>query len=270
VARSIVRLSDRERRFEFTGTVEDTAPWTVSGIVLKTDLQTEIEAGIKVGYQVRVEGRILSNGAWLAEEIKAIDEDQELTFRFVGTVDEMDPWKVSGIDLVVDETTEIVGEIQAGTWVKVEGLITAEGEWLATTIRAVSKIWPGAGCVKLVAVVLEVDAGRILLGNGVDIELEDTTILRGELVPGAVIELWVCVDNAGRVQIVSITVIYWIDPGDVVIPKPIVIPTLPPPSREGMVTICHKPGTPAEKTMTIPQSALPGHLAHGDYEGECK
>ena len=35
------------------------------------------------------------------------------------------------------------------------------------------------------------------------------------------------------------------------------------------VTICHKPGTPAEKTLTIPLSALDGHLGHGDTVGPC-
>ena len=35
------------------------------------------------------------------------------------------------------------------------------------------------------------------------------------------------------------------------------------------VTICHKPGTPAEKTLTLPPSAVGGHLGHGDTEGAC-
>jgi hypothetical protein len=37
-----------------------------------------------------------------------------------------------------------------------------------------------------------------------------------------------------------------------------------------MITICHKPGTPAEKTMSIPAPAVPGHLGHGDYLGVCE
>ena len=37
-----------------------------------------------------------------------------------------------------------------------------------------------------------------------------------------------------------------------------------------LVTICHKPGTPAEKTLTIPESALEGHLGHGDFIGSCE
>lgn len=35
------------------------------------------------------------------------------------------------------------------------------------------------------------------------------------------------------------------------------------------VTVCHKPGTPAEKSMEIPETALKGHLEHGDSEGPC-
>ena len=35
------------------------------------------------------------------------------------------------------------------------------------------------------------------------------------------------------------------------------------------VTICHKPGTSAEKTMVIDASALSDHLGHGDTEGAC-
>ncbi len=36
------------------------------------------------------------------------------------------------------------------------------------------------------------------------------------------------------------------------------------------ITICHMPGTPAEQIMVIPESALPGHLLHGDFVGTCE
>ena len=35
------------------------------------------------------------------------------------------------------------------------------------------------------------------------------------------------------------------------------------------VTICHKPGKPSEKTLIIPESAMSGHLGHGDTIGAC-
>lgn len=35
------------------------------------------------------------------------------------------------------------------------------------------------------------------------------------------------------------------------------------------VTLCHKPGTPAEHTITVDDNAVPAHLAHGDTLGAC-
>ena len=35
------------------------------------------------------------------------------------------------------------------------------------------------------------------------------------------------------------------------------------------VVLCHKPGTPAEKTKIVPAPALKGHLGHGDTFGTC-
>ncbi len=39
---------------------------------------------------------------------------------------------------------------------------------------------------------------------------------------------------------------------------------------EATVTICHKPGTSAQKTKVIPIEALAGHLGHGDRVGPCQ
>jgi len=36
------------------------------------------------------------------------------------------------------------------------------------------------------------------------------------------------------------------------------------------VVICHKPGTPAEHTLTVAQPAVAAHLAHGDTLGPCE
>ena len=41
------------------------------------------------------------------------------------------------------------------------------------------------------------------------------------------------------------------------------------PDPNDMVIICHNPGTPAEKTMEIPESALNAYLSSGDYLGPC-
>jgi hypothetical protein len=33
--------------------------------------------------------------------------------------------------------------------------------------------------------------------------------------------------------------------------------------------ICHKPGLPAQKTMSLPTDAIPDHVGHGDTLGPC-
>lgn len=52
--------------------------------------------------------------------------------------------------------------------------------------------------------------------------------------------------------------------------EPTSVPTdTEPITTTATITLCHKPGTPAEKTLVLPAAAGPGHLRHGDYVGEC-
>ncbi len=57
-----------------------------------------------------------------------------------------------------------------------------------------------------------------------------------------------------------------------------IVPALPAVGRQSppvgeqsppRVTICHKPGTPAEKTLILPEAAVRAHLGHGDALGSC-
>ena len=40
-------------------------------------------------------------------------------------------------------------------------------------------------------------------------------------------------------------------------------------AAQDKVTICHKPGTPAEKTKEVPAQAVASHIGHGDTMGPC-
>lgn len=264
LASSIRRLEGQERGFEFTGYVESIDPWVVSGIAFETREWTEIEAGIEISDTVKVEGQILEDGTWVAVEIKRLDDGEALYFEFVGTVDSIDPWVVSGVPLAVDDETEIQGDVVVGDLVKVEGRILADGTWLATEIKPASMAWFGPGCLTISVVVVGVGADQIELLGWPTIELDDSIIVEGEIAVDAIILLIICVDDDGTISIVSIIVIYQLEP---VIVFP---PTLPPPSGDGDVTICHKPGTSAEQTMIVPWTALSGHLGHGDTIGPCQ
>lgn len=41
-------------------------------------------------------------------------------------------------------------------------------------------------------------------------------------------------------------------------------------AKPNSVSLCHKPGTPAEKTLVLPETASKGHLGHGDTLGACE
>jgi hypothetical protein len=279
VARSILRPETHDRVFDFTGYVEQKDPWIVSGISVETRSWTEIEPGIAIGDAVKVEGRILEDGTWLAQEIKLLDDDRGLRLEFVGRVLNTDPWIVSGIQLIVDDETETVGEVDIGTLVKVAAEILPSGEVHALKIVRIHDV-PVDGCTWFSGVIVRVESGQIVLKDGHVIALDDPIEVDGEIQPESVVLVYLCVNEDGTAVIVKIVVIYQLEP------PPTIIIIQPPVDEDdddcddddcdededegGKVTICHKPGTPAEKTKRIPLSALGGHLGHGDYRGPCK
>ena len=57
-------------------------------------------------------------------------------------------------------------------------------------------------------------------------------------------------------------------PTNTPVPPPTNTPVPPPTAEPQLVTLCHKPGN-NQKTMQVPQSAVQGHLNHGDHLGAC-
>jgi hypothetical protein len=268
LARSIRRWQETEHAFEFTGSVESIAPWVVSGIAFEIQEWTEVDAGIELGDMVRVQGYIQQDGTWIATEIRLLDDDLSYVY-LIGRVESVDPvWIISGIPFVTDEETEVVGDVGVGTWVRVVAQILPDGQLLIKRIAPLDLRWRG-GCMLITAVVVRVEPGQIVLGNGDTIPLDPGISIEGELEAYSVVLILVCVDEDGTPIIVSIIVIYVLEPPPVV--PTVVAPTpAPKPPKEGDVTICHKPGTPAEQTKTVPRSALQGHLEHGDHLGPCR
>jgi len=272
LARSIAPLVAEEAKFEFAGTVEAIDPWVVSGIPLETRAWTEIEGPIVVGDRVRVKGRILPDGTWLANEIELLDRETGLSFAFAGTVEGIEPWVVSGISLAVDAETEIVGPIDVGDQVVVKGRILPDGTWLATEIRLVDPQW-GHGCMLVTSLVVGVDGGTVVLQDGTTIALDTGVQIDGRLQVNSVIAVYACVDDRGNVTIVSIIVLYQVQPLIVVQPPP-----ASDEDHEGdedagrKVTICHKPGSKSGgHTIVVAWSAwINGHSRHGDTLGPCR
>ena len=124
--------------FQFVGVVQSIAPdqWRIADITVTVGVSTTISPGLKVGDSVQVTGQILANGAWLAD---AIQPAKVTTFAFVGIVVRLNPWNISGVELVTDAHTDIDAGIQVGNRAQVTGRVLPDGTWLAESIVQVDE-----------------------------------------------------------------------------------------------------------------------------------
>ena len=278
LADEIKLAEEGERRFEFTGTVEQIDPWVVSGVHFDTSDRTAIDDNIGIGDRVRVKGRVLDDGIWLAEEIRLLD-DQPRRFEFVGRVIQIDPWVIGGLDIAVNDATQIDDGIEIGDTVRVTGIILpdgpapstgsgqalseGEGTLLAESIELVDD---DLGCLDIAAVVVSFDGERLVLNTGQVIDLTDEIEVFGDLQKGSVVLVRLCVSEDDTIVVVRIIVIHTPPPP----------PPPPPPGdddddRGGKVTVCHiPPGNPgARHTIQVDPSGVSTHLRHGDTLGPC-
>ena len=215
LATSIQRAKPQEREFEFTGVVQGMAPWVVSGISFQTNDQTEIGAGIKVGDRVRVAGRVLDDGTWLAEAIKRMDDGAR--FQFVGRVTRINPWIVSGVPISVTRQTEIDNNIRIGDLVRVEGRILSDGTLLAEQIK---RLDTPPVCLDISAIVIKINGDQIVLQDGQIIRPSQDTLIRimdkdgkvrskddGKVEAGSLVIVRACVRTDGKTSIISIIII---------------------------------------------------------------
>ena len=208
LAREIVRADEVEREFEFTGEVESIDPWIVAGTPLDTRPWTEIDQGIEIGDKVKVEGRVLDDGTWLATEIDRLEQEEPQRFKLVGEVTSLEPWIVAGTTLAVDDETEIEDQIGVGDTVRVRGRILPDGTWLAEEIE---RLDTQRGCLATSSAVRALEPSRIVLLNWQSIELDDEVEVEGEVKVASVVVVDVCVDEDGTITVVSISVIFQLE-----------------------------------------------------------
>ena len=75
-----------------------------------------------IGNPVMVEGVIKEDGTWLATTIDLVTPEG-YRFEFIGEVQSINPWIVSGVGFDTADWTEIDADIQVGDKVRVSGLV---------------------------------------------------------------------------------------------------------------------------------------------------
>ncbi|MFZ6027245.1 MAG: DUF5666 domain-containing protein [Chloroflexota bacterium] len=122
--------------------------WTMAGVSFEVTDDTLVLGDPQVGNVVLARGRILENG-WVADFVQAAPEEEDLTFRFSGVVESMgeESWVVNGATILVNEVTEVDGDIDIGDAVRVTYLLLDGGRWLALEIEKLSAETPPAPTV---------------------------------------------------------------------------------------------------------------------------
>ncbi len=257
--------------FELVGALKSMNPWVVAGTTLETNETTKIQDGLQVGDLVRVKGTVLESGKWVAYSIERAEEqtNPNPTIVIIGKVTSTDPWVVNGITLNVTADTVITGDIKVGMLVRVEVLLLDDGTWEVISIAPLGDFTEVDGCVTVAATIVSITASEIQfvgwpsmpLSSNVKIENEGSDEQQGNVVlsPNQNVLVVLCPSDNNQIVITQI----------------IIIVVNPPaeggnePSSEGeKVLVCHKPNKNAH-TLSLPPSAVPAHLGHGDKLGPC-
>jgi hypothetical protein len=135
-------LASTAAQFEFvdTLTAKDGQTWMVGAWTVTVTPATELKGVLEVGALVKVHGTRQADGSILAREIAlALPEDTVKAglVQIVGTLEAKAAasWTVSGITVVLSQTTEVYGSLNVGDRVKVEGTLLADGSIQAREIK---------------------------------------------------------------------------------------------------------------------------------------
>jgi hypothetical protein len=285
--------------FTLVGKVESTNPWKVGGVTLETRESTITDTGLKTGDLVKVTGVVLAGKTWVAYSIKLVTKQTTPTVLLIGKVTAMDPWVVDGFSLHVTPETVIEDGIKVGSIVRVEITLLADGTWKVVSISLLSSAVTTSGCVNVIAAIASVNGDEVqFLGwpvtvildthikieNDVDQEKNHSqgdnqgddegddegdhegesntntqaTSIAGTLTSNEVVLAVLCTSDNGQIVVVQIVILN-------------VEQEANPPAVDGggKVLVCHKPNQKGGHTLSLPQSAVPAHLGHGDTLGAC-
>ncbi len=207
-ARTIQKLTAPDQIFDITGVLISRDPWNVGGVAFTVDDDTDVDDDLRLGDRVRVRGRVLADGTRLAERVERIDAGRRHAVQFTARVAAIDPWVIGGVTVTVDAKTKLAGDIAVGDLVRVKGSLRPDGTVVADKITLVDD---EAGCISLSAVVSAINARTLTLLDGRTLTLDDSVAVTGTLQIASVVIVNGCVDEAGQIIVIAITVVFQLE-----------------------------------------------------------
>jgi hypothetical protein len=144
IAASEATLETPEYQFSLQGELTDKqgSTWIVAGVPITMDETTAMSAEPHTGDFVRVEGRVLEDGTWVADSIEPAAGPEEVR-SFTGTLETMGEfgtaWQISGWNLLVGEDTHLDENLAVGSPVRVTFRLAEAGSWEALSIAVLEE-----------------------------------------------------------------------------------------------------------------------------------
>jgi hypothetical protein len=116
--------------------------WLIAGVPVQIDDHTRIEGDIRAGGFVVLSGRILKNGAWLADQIEqSAEKDSFFTFNGPLVSIGNGVWVIGDRSLVVNGHTELDSDLAVNDPVLVTFTLLEGSSWLALKVEHFDKPW---------------------------------------------------------------------------------------------------------------------------------
>jgi hypothetical protein len=130
--------------FAFFGPVISINPWIVRGVPLTVDGNTIIKNVITVGEMVKVTGRILEDGSWLATDIKHtglhLGQGCFLVTGVVQSINGDQIFLVDGQTLVKTGDLAVTGDLKEGSMVRYQFCVDVQGQSKLVSITVISQM----------------------------------------------------------------------------------------------------------------------------------
>jgi hypothetical protein len=165
--------------------------WVISGIKVTVDGNTTLNGDFVLGNPVMAEGVIKEDGTWLATFIDLVTPGG-YHFEFTGVVQNISPWIVSGVGFDTADWTEIDADIKVGNQVRVAGLVSADGIWVAERIERLDT--EHSTSFTFFGPVISINPWNV---RGVSLIVDERTTIKGDITLGEMVKVtgWILEDG---------------------------------------------------------------------------
>ena len=187
--------------------------WTIDGIIIAIEPDTDIEGGLVVGQTVEVDGILLEDGTILALGVESEDDDSvvssktELEGVFQGIDQDTGKWIINGNLVVVGPGTDTDGLPSEGQRVELEAILQEDGTLPAREIENKDGLVDeedDSSEVKLDGTFLGVDADGKWIVNGASVVIDPLTRVKGSPTVGERIKVKALLQADGTLLAVKI------------------------------------------------------------------